>query len=163
MPVRLLTDAERARFSGFPEEVPTEDLHAHFTLMGRDRHAVPVTSAPANRPGFVLALCAVRYLGFCPEDLSDCPTDAVWYVAPQLGLAPEVLRGYPERGQTRTEHLKRTYAHHGYRRPTSSDLRDLFGWLVERALEHDDPALLVRLAAERLLRPGPNLLCGWVH
>jgi hypothetical protein len=55
MPVRLLTDAERGRLSGFPTEVPTEDLHAFFTLTGRDRGAVPATSAPANRLGFALS------------------------------------------------------------------------------------------------------------
>jgi len=163
MPVSLLTNSERKRRSGFPREIPTEDLHAHFTLTGRDRNAIPATSAPANRLGFVLSLCAVRYLGFCPEDLSGCPADAVWYVSQQLGLAPEAAAGYPEREQTRTEHLKRIYAHLGYSRPTATDLRGLFGWLVERALEHDDPALLMRLAADKLkaekvVRPGVSRL-----
>ena len=163
MPVRLLTEAERQRLSGFPGDIPTEDLHAFFTLTGRDRAAVPERSAPANRLGFALSLCAVRYLGFCPEDLSACPGDAVWYVSQQLGLAPEALSGYPGHGQIRTEHLRRIYERHGYRRPTAPDLRDLFGWLVERALEHDDPALLVRLVADRLksgkiVRPGVSRL-----
>jgi TnpA family transposase len=45
----------------------------------------------------------------------------------------------------------------------TEDLRELFAWLVERALEHDNPALLVRLAAERLkiqkvVRPGVSRL-----
>lgn len=44
MPVRLLTDAERGRLSGFPSEVSAEDLHAFFTLTGRDRTAVQATS-----------------------------------------------------------------------------------------------------------------------
>lgn len=74
-----------------------------------------------------------------------------------------MLIGYPEREQTRTDHLKRIYAHLGYRRPTASDLRDLSGWLVDRALEHDGPSLLVRLAAEKLkaekvVRPGVSRL-----
>jgi len=55
MPARLLTDAERGRFIGFPEEVPEEDLYAFFTLTGADRAARPARSAPANRLG--LALC----------------------------------------------------------------------------------------------------------
>jgi hypothetical protein len=37
VPVNLLTEAERLRLSGLPKEIPTEDLHAHFTLTGRDR------------------------------------------------------------------------------------------------------------------------------
>ena len=163
MPVRLLTDAERVRLSNFPREIPTEDLYAHFSLTGRDRASVPAKSAPTNRLGFALSLCGVRYLGFCPEDLSTCPEDALWYVSRQLGLCPEALAGYPEREQTRTDHLKRIYAHLGYRRPTATDLGELSGWLVERALEHDDPSLLVRLAAEKLkaekmVRPGVSRL-----
>lgn len=163
MSVELLTDAERSRLSGFPMEVPTADLHAFFTLNGHDRAVVLSTSAPANRLGFAVTLCAVRYLDFCPDDLSDCPKGVVGYVAKQLGLVPEALRGYRDRGQTRGEHLKRVHVHLGYRRPPSSDLRDLFGWLVQMALERDDPALLVRLAAERLkvkkfVRPGVSRL-----
>ncbi len=163
MPVRLLTDAEKERLSGFPREIPAEDLFAYFALTGRDRSAIPATSAPGNRLGFAVALCAVRYLGFCPENLSSCPEDVLWYVAQQLGLPSEALGGYPEREQTRTDHLMRIYEHLGYRRPAPTDLRDLFGWLIERALEHDDPALLVRLAAEKLkaekvARPGVSRL-----
>jgi TnpA family transposase len=130
MPVRLLTDAERGRLSGFPPEVPTEDLHAHFTLTGRDRATIPERSAPANRLGFALSLCAARYLGFCPEDPASWPGDVAWYVAQQLSLAPEAIAGYPEREQTRTEHLRRIHAHLGYRRANSTDLRGLFAWLV---------------------------------
>lgn len=150
MPVSLLTKADRARLSGFPEEIPTEELYAHFSLTGWDRSTVPSKGSPMNRLGYALSLCAVRYLGFCPEDLSSCPENTLWYVYQQLGLGPEVITGYPEREQTRTDHLKKIYEHLGYRKPNASDLRDLLGWLVERALEHEDPSLLVRLAAEKL-------------
>ena len=127
MPVELLTDAERSRLSGFPMEVPTEDLHAHFILTGRDRAGVPGRSAPANRLGFALSLCTVRYLGFCPEAPSSWPRGVAWYVAQQLGLAPEALAAYPDGGRTRTEHLRRIHAHLGYRRATPKDLREMFG------------------------------------
>ena len=38
--------------------MPTEELHAVFTLTGRGLAAVPATSAPANRLGFVLSFSA---------------------------------------------------------------------------------------------------------
>ena len=46
-----------------------------------------------------------------------------------------------------------------YRRLFQEDQDDLLNWLVERALEHDKPVLLVRMASERLhynriIRPG---------
>ena len=163
MPVDLLTNAERERTNGFPTEVPEEDLYAYFTLTGADRALVPTRSAPSNRLGFALALCAVRYLGFCPEDLSGSPGAVVWYVGEQVGVPAEAIGGYPERERTKTDHLKAIHDHLGYRRPSREDLRDLFDWMVGRALEHDDPALLVRLAAERLkaekvVRPGVTRL-----
>ena len=154
MPVRLLTEAERRSLSAFPREIPTEDLFSFFALTGPDRAAIPARSAPSNRLGFALALCAVRYLGFCPEDLASVPEDAAWYVGQQIMVPPEALAGYPEREQTRTDHLKKIYEHLGYRRPSASDLCGLFGWLVERALEHDDASLLVSLLAERTKREG---------
>ena len=158
MPVRLLTDAERNRLDGFPHDMAAEDLFAHFTLLGADHALIPTTSAPANRLGFTVALCTVRYLGFYPEDPMTIPQNVAWYVGQQIMVSPEALADYPEREQTRTEHLRRIYEYLGYRRPTQADLRELFDWLVERAIEHDDPVLLVSLAVERfkaqkLVRP----------
>jgi hypothetical protein len=69
VPVRLLTDSERTRLSSFPGEITVEDLYAYFTFTRRNRLMIPVKSAPGNRVGFALSLCAVRYLGFCPEEL----------------------------------------------------------------------------------------------
>ncbi len=149
MPVRLLTETERERLSTFPKEIPTEDLFSYFTLTGPDRAAIPARSAPANRLGFALSLCAVRYLGFCPEDLSAAPGDVVWYVSEQLTVPAEALKGYGDRPQTRTDHLLEIHRHLGYRRPLEEELADLSRWLVERALEHDDPSLLVRTATEK--------------
>jgi len=40
--------------------------------------------------------------------------------------------------------------HLGFRKPTAAELRDLGAWLVERALEHDRPGLLLDLLCERL-------------
>ncbi|MBW3631058.1 MAG: DUF4158 domain-containing protein, partial [Gemmatimonadetes bacterium] len=51
-----------------------------------------------------------------------------------------------------SDHLLQIHGHLGYRRPSEAELADLSRWLVERALEHDDPALLVRTAAVELKR-----------
>ncbi len=150
MPVRSLTDAERGRLSGFPQELPEEDLYSYFTLSGPDRAVIPARSAPAIRLGFALSLCAVRYLGFCPEELGGAPKSVLWYVAEQVGASMEAIKDYGRREQTRSDHLRIIYEHLGYRRADEDDLDALSEWLAERALEHDDQALLVSLAAERL-------------
>ena len=52
---------------------------------------MPARSAPANRLGFAVSLCAVRYLGFCPEDLAAAPGNVAFYVGHQLGIPGEAL------------------------------------------------------------------------
>jgi hypothetical protein len=64
-----LPQGARPRPPGFPKEVPMEDLHAFFTLTGRDRHERP-REPPRRRP---LPVRGQRYLGFCPEDLGMVP------------------------------------------------------------------------------------------
>ncbi len=158
MPVRSLTDAERARLTEFPKEMVQEEVFSHFTLDGHDRALVPSRAAPEARLGFAVSLCAVKYLGFCPDDLAGAPKTVLWYVGQQVGAPPDAVARYGLREQTHSDHLKTIYGHLGYRRPTGGDLGDLSGWPVHRALEHEDQALLVSLAAEwlkakRLVRP----------
>ena len=80
-------------------------------------------------------------------------------MAEQLDVAPSELARYGRRGQTRTEHLRQIRGYLSFRKATARDLSQLESWLVDRALEHDRPTLLLRLACEHLLglrvvRPG---------
>ncbi len=144
MPASIFSDAELARLAGFPEEIPLEDLIRAFTLTGADLDLV------ANRLGLALQLCALRYLGFVPPDLSVAPQPAVRFVADQLEVSPKALQDYACREQTRREHLAEIRQHLGFSVPRPRDLRALETWLVDRALEHDSPRLLFRLSGERL-------------
>ncbi len=105
----------------------------------------------------------MRYLGFFPDDLDEAPTVVVSYLADQVGAVSEDLLAYGSRKQTRTEHAQQVQAYLGYQKTMPKDLRDLHAWLVERALEHDRPSLLLQLACEHLrsaskVRPGLTLL-----
>jgi hypothetical protein len=73
-------------------------------------------------------------------------------VAQQLGLLPEGLSAYGSRIQTRTTHLLQVQAYLGFRPALPLDFAALTTWLVERALEHDKPTLLLQLACEKLRR-----------
>jgi hypothetical protein len=80
-------------------------------------------------------------------------------VAQQLDVAPDELPRYGQPGQTRTEHLRQIRDYLGFRKTTARDLAQLETWLVDCALEHDRPTLLLRLAGDHLLslrieRPG---------
>ena len=93
MPIGFLTDAERERLDSFPAQVVPGDLDTYFTLSRADRRQIPRTTSAANRLGFALQLGTLRFLGFCPDDLSTVPEAVVAFVARQLDVAPGELRG----------------------------------------------------------------------
>ena len=83
----------------------------------------------------------------------------VAFLAAQLNVSPSVLDEYADRSQTRTDHLAEAMEALGFRAPGLDDLAHLGAWLLERALEHDQPSLLFQMAAEylrthKLVRPG---------
>lgn len=166
MAASILTAAERARLQSFPEEIPEEDLLRCFALSDADLRHVAQQRRASNRLAFAIQLCALRYLGFCPDDLSAVPSVAVAYVARQIGVEPE-LGGYGKRLQTRSQHQKKLRPYLGFRRPDRKDVSALQRWLVDRCLEHDNPVVLLGLACEwlhreKILRPRLGRLERWV-
>ena len=73
MPASIFSETELARLASFPEEIPGDDLIRAFTLTGADRDLVAIRRGAANRLGLALQLCALRYLGFVPRNLSAAP------------------------------------------------------------------------------------------
>ena len=67
--------------ASFPEKIPGDDLIRAFTLTGADRDLVAIRRGAANRLGLALQLCALRYLGFVPRNLSAAPRSAACFVA----------------------------------------------------------------------------------
>ena len=152
MPIGFLTTTERERLSRFPAQIPDEDLRVFFLLSDADQTAINKQREAHTRLGFAMQLCALRYLGFAPDALSTAPWDAVVYVAQQLAVSPDALAVYGRRIPTRTLHLQQVQAHLGFRPATPLDLYALQIWLVERALEHDKPTLLLQLACDKIGR-----------
>jgi TnpA family transposase len=152
MPIGFLTAADRTRLNGFPEQIPHEDLSAFFLLSEADHRAINQHREAHTRLGFALQLCALRYLGFAPDDLQRAPSVAVEYVAQQLGVAPQALAAYGARRPTRTTDFQQVQTHLHFRLATPLDFYALQTWLGERALEHDKPTLLLQLACDKLRR-----------
>ena len=74
----------------------------------------------------------------------------VQFVSQQLGIAPEALATYGERAATRSQHLQQVLSHLGFRKWQPLDGPGLEAWLLERALEHDQPRLLLQAACQKL-------------
>jgi Domain of unknown function (DUF4158) len=152
MPIGFLTATERDRLNHFPTPIPDEDLRAFFLLSEADQHVINHQREAHTRLGFALQLCALRYLGVAPDDLSTTPEEAVLYVARQLDVPAAALHAYGQRAKTRTTHFQQVQAYLGFRTATPLDLYALQTWLGERALEHDKPSLLLQLACDKLRR-----------
>jgi hypothetical protein len=103
VPVEFLTDSERERLGRFPDEIDHQDIVTFFTLSEADREKIPFESVAHNRLGFALQLCAVRFMGFVPDDVASEPPDVVKFVADQLGVSADGLEEYGVRGQTRSD------------------------------------------------------------
>jgi hypothetical protein len=90
MPANFLTASEKGRLSGFPHEVPLDDLFALFSLTGADRAAVPSRASPPNCLGFALRY-AEEVAGLVAEGANPyhAPFDAPSYT--EKNAAEEAL------------------------------------------------------------------------
>lgn len=161
MAVQVFTDEELEALRRFPE-IGREELFRFFTLTPADAAFVDPGRGrgPADRLGLAVALCSLPWLGFVPDEVSSVPWAAVVRLAEQLQVDPDAILSYGRRAKTRTDHLRLAAKYLGWRAPTTLELKELDEFLLARAMEHDSPTLLFRLACEylistRVIRPGP--------
>nr|WP_280499512.1 DUF4158 domain-containing protein [Nocardia farcinica] len=103
---------------------------------------------PAERLGLAIALCTLPWLGFVPDRLVTAPPVAVARLAEQLRVDPVVIGAYGRRAKTRTEHVRLAARYLGWRAAGALEFKELDEFLLARAMEHDSPTLLFRLACE---------------
>lgn len=148
---------EQAQLRGFPE-IDRAELIRHFTLTGADEAFVRRFRTSRNVLAVAVQLCT-PWLGFVPDDVPSAPAAAVGRLSQRLGVPMGELHGYGDREQTRTDHLREVLAYTGWRTMDPAGWKDLDEFLFTRAMEHDRPKVLFRLACEyllssRVVRPG---------
>ena len=170
-PGRFLSDAEIERLGAFPEHIERGDVIRFFSPAGEDLAFVRTQRGASNQLGIALQLGAVRWLGFIPEDLTAAPPEALAALGAVLDVPPRVIFEYAVRAPTRVEHRLLVRAHAGFRAFGERELDGLRVRLVEEALEHERPSLLLARVCE-LLRSGrverPSIdrlvrLVGWAR
>ncbi len=154
----VFSQAELRQLRGFPE-ISRAELIRYFTLTPADVVFVRKFRCRPNTLGAAVQLCTLPWLGFVPDQVRAAPTAAVARLSEQLGMAPGELHRYGEREQTRTDHLREVAAYAGWRTADELEWKHLGEFLFARAMEHDSPKLLFRLACEylasvRIIRPG---------
>lgn len=148
MPVQFLSEFDHARLNRFPGEIPTEDCFVYFLLSKDDLKKINKQRSDSSRLGFALQLCALRYMGFVPQDLQSIPSRVLRYIAEQLQVPTHAIERYGARN--RKLHLKSSRKLVGFRLATKVDLLSLEQWLLDRALEHDKPTVLFKLTCDHL-------------
>ena len=80
---RFLKADNREALSNFPSAIDENDLITHFLLTPDDLVLAQSNRTEAQRLGFALSLCSLRYLGFFPQDLFTAPDNVIHYLAEQ--------------------------------------------------------------------------------
>jgi hypothetical protein len=170
-PARFLSDVEIERLGAFPESIDGRDVARYFQLGGEDLAFVRQQRGASSQLGIALQLCSLRWLGFVPEDLSPAPREAIAVLAATLDVMPRAIFDYAVRAPTRAEHRLAVREHAGFRPASERELVGLHERLVEVALEHERPTLLLSricevLRGERVERPSVDRLfrlVGWAR
>ncbi len=110
MPRRLILSAtERDTLLALPES--GDDLIRYYTFNDSDLSLIRQRRGDANRLGFAVQLCLLRYPGYALGTDSELPEPVILWVAKQVQAEPASWAKYGERDVTRREHARelRTY------------------------------------------------------
>ena len=146
----ILTAAERSALLAFPIE--KSELIRLYTFSEQDLSAIKQRRGNANRVGFAVLLCSLRYPG---QALSACerpPNSFLRMVASQLGINEKVWDQYGEREETRREHLSELRAFLDLTPFGLRHFHQFARWLTELAIQTDKGVLLASALVQELRR-----------
>jgi TnpA family transposase len=146
----LLSAADRESLLALPDA--TGDLIRQYTLNEHDRSLIRQRRGDANRLGFAVQLCLLRYPGNgLPVDAA-VPAPLVQWVARQIRVDPSCWPRYAQRAETRRDHLLELRAYLGMTAFGLSDFRHAVHALAELAVQTDKGVVLAAQALDTLRR-----------
>src|SRR5574344_1639442 len=160
MPRRsILSAAERESLLALPDT--KDDLIRHYTLSDTDLSIIRQRRGPANRLGFAVQLCYLRFPGVIlgVDELPFPPLLRI--VASQLKVPVESWDEYGQREQTRREHLVELQTVFGFQPFTMGHYRQAVHTLTELAMQTDKgivlaSALIGHLRRQSVILPALN-------
>lgn len=153
MPRRsTLSATERESLLALPET--QEEFIRQYTFSEADLSLIHQHRGAANRLGFAVQLCYLRFPGaVLGMEHPPAPT-LLAFVAAQLKLSAQEWLAYGHREQTRREHLLELQAAFGFQPFTGHHYREAVLWLMEVALQTDKGVVLVQALVGHLRRQG---------
>ena len=157
----ILTAAERSALLAFPIE--KSELIRLYTFSEQDLSVIKQRRGDANRLGFAVLLCALRYPGQALSAGERPPSSFLTMVARQLGIDETVWDQYGEREETRREHLSELRAFLGLTPFGLRQFHQFARWLAELAMQTDKgvvlaTALVQELRREKVVLPPLNVI-----
>lgn len=162
MPRRtVLSTTERESLLAFPDS--KDELIRHYTFNESDLALIRQRRGAANRLGFAVQLCCMRYPGIMLAAGEEPPQALLQVVAQQLRIAPSHWPDYGRRDQTRREHQAELQVVLQVRPFTMADYRTAVESLSELAQQTDKgivlaTALIEYLRQQSLLLPNSNVI-----
>lgn len=162
MPRRtVLSTTERESLLTFPDS--KDELIRHYTFNESDLALIRQRRGAANRLGFAVQLCYMRYPGIMLSAGEEPPPALLEMVAQQLRVAPEHWPNYGRRDQTRREHQAELQAVLQMRPFTMANYRTAVQSLSELAQQTDKgivlaTALIDFLREQALLLPSVTVI-----
>ncbi|RMO96689.1 hypothetical protein ALQ33_200224 [Pseudomonas syringae pv. philadelphi] len=149
MPRRsILSASERDTLLALPES--QDDLIRYYTFNESDLSLIRQRRGDANRLGFAVQLCLLRYPGYALASDSVLPDPVIEWIARQVQAAPESWAKYGQRDVTRREHAQELRAYLSLLPFGLSDFRALVRELTGLAQQTDRGLLLAGQALESL-------------
>ncbi|ENG0237603.1 DUF4158 domain-containing protein, partial [Burkholderia multivorans] len=134
MPRRsILSAAERESLLALPDT--KDDLVRHYTFSDTDLSIIRQRRGPANRLGFAVQLCYLRFPGIILGADEPPFPPLLKLVADQLKVSVESWDEYGQREQTRREHLVELQTVFGFQPFTMSHYRQGVHTLTELAMQ----------------------------
>ncbi len=149
MPRRLILSAiERENLLALPDA--KDDLIRHYTFNETDLSIIRQHRGSANRLGFAIQLCYLRFPGIV-LGIDALPFSPLLHmVAVQLNVPVESWDEYGQREQTRREHLVELQTVFGFKSFTMRHYRQAVNMLTDLALQTDKGAVLASALVESL-------------
>ena len=117
---------------------------------------------PGNVLGAAVQLCTLPWLGFVPGRCGRRRRRRGGAAVGAAGHPGRRAARYGAREQTRTDHLREVAQYLGWRAVGRAvEWKELDEFLFARAMEHDSPKLLFRLACEYLISVAGDPARAW--
>lgn len=159
MPRRaLLSDTERDSLLKLPES--QDGLIQHYSFTDADMALIRQRRGAANRLGFAVQLCLLRYPGYALASDMVVPEVVVAWIAEQVNSDVAAWAQYGERDETRREHFQELRAYLTLSTFGLPDFRKLVHGLAVLAMQTDKGVVLAANALETL-RQQRIILPAW--